>query len=329
MTIQERNMKYVLFLNDLDLSRNETRDLLHRSVGDKYEAIWHGDPKLKRLRNDVEILVTAEHEVDSTVLERWPELKMVSLAFTGYDRVDTGYCRSRGLSLYYVPDYSSNSVAELTVGLAISVLRKIPSGDESTRKGRWDRKGIRPGIELYGKRVAILGTGNIGARSAKLFLAFGCTVVGWSKSEREDLKGFGLKYEENLEKIFSDSDIIVLHLPVVSDGQNGQKVTKHIVGAKLLDLMKPTSVLINTARSELVDTKALIRILKRGQILGAGIDVFDHEPASRKNALMALDNVVLTPHLGFKTREALRRLAETAIDNIGRFVDGNNENSLK
>lgn len=305
---------------------------LRAVAGDKYNAIWPDDPQIEQKRKDVEVLVTADHKVDSSVLAPWPHLKMVSLAFTGYDKVDRKYCRDHGLKVYYVPDYSSDSVAELTVGLALSVLRKIPRADNSARQGDWDKYGIRPGIELCGKKVGILGTGRIGSKSARLFQAFGCNVVGYARGS------------EKLEEILAASDIIILHLPA-------NESTRHIINAERLALMKPTAILINTARSELVDTDALVAALKQNRIIGAGIDVFDEEPAPQSipktfsqklanrfgglfskatstKALLRLNNVVATPHIGFKTKEALQRLTKITIENIGNFVTGSEENLL-
>jgi phosphoglycerate dehydrogenase-like enzyme len=321
-------MKYALFLQDLDLSREDTRRLLSEATGDNYEAIWPGDPALALLANDVEVLVTAEHKVDSSELEPWPNLRMVSLAFTGYDQVDTAYCSSRDpeIKLYYVPDYSSDSVAELTVGLALAVLRKIPRADRNTRTGVWHGDGIKPGTELHGKRVGILGIGNIGTKSAKLFQAFGCAVTGWARNSRPDLDALGCKFEPDLSLVIADSDIIVLHLPV---DRSATQSTRHIISKDRLRLMRPSSILINTARSELVDAAALVEALREHRIMGAGIDVFDAEPVAATDALLSLDNVVLTPHIGFKTKEALGRLADIAIANIGRFLRHDSENLLQ
>ena len=312
-------MKYVFFQENLILSREEGVAMLAASAGGQYQAIWHDFPEVERVSNDVEIVITLKHEVGAENLDRWRNLKMVSMGFTGYDKVDMDYCRKRELKLYYVPDYSTDSVAELTIALTLALLRKIRLADVDVREGRWDQNpDAVPGIELRGKRVGILGTGKIGSASAKLFNAFGCEVTGWSKTNRE----------VDLNTIFAESDILVLHLPATDE-------TKHIVGVRQLALMKPTSILINTARSELVDTAALVSALDQKRILGAGIDVLNEEkpipPDQRSavtNALLALPNVVVTPHVGFKTQEALRRLAKIVIENIGRFLSDSPVNRL-
>lgn len=316
-------MKHVLFQPDLDgISRDEVSALLQKHAGNEFAATWSHDGNIE----NVEVWVNPEHELSKRVLDSLPNLKMISLAFTGYDQDDVRYCRSRGLKVYYVPDYSSRSVAELAVGLTLAVLRKVCQGDRNLRKGGWD-KGVSPGIELHGKKVAILGVGAIGTRSAELFQAFGCEVVGWVRKGRQRSSDLGFSCEQDLRKIFTESDIIVLHLPV-NDG------TRRIVGEELLHMMKPSAVLVNAARAELVDTDALVAALSNERILGAGIDVFDEEKRLRDDDLNAnpfkdLQNVVTTPHIGFKTAEALYRLADAAIKNIGFFLASSKENLLE
>lgn len=310
-------MKKVLFYPDLKgVSQEETRDLLRKHVGSEYEPTWRYDEGAENIK----IWVNPEHHLDVTVLNSLKSLDMLSLAFTGYDKIDLQDCGKRGLKVYYVPDYSGDSVAELAIGLTLSVFRKIPQSHKNLRKGGWD-KGVYPGIELRGKKVAILGAGKIGERSARLFEAFGCEVVRWARAEKQSR---GMEY---LREIFSGSDVIVLHLPVSDE-------TRHMVGEELLRLMKPTAILVNTARSELVDTDALVAALSANRILGAGIDVFDEEARLEKRDLGAnpyqdLKNVVTTPHIGFKTTEALHRLAEVAIKNINNFLAGSKENLLE
>lgn len=320
-------MKYILFLQDLGLNREETRNLLRASLGDRHEdytSVWIDDPEVTFQPEQVEIVVTSEHTVGARQLEPWGEVgMMVGLAFTGHNDVDKEYCRGRELELYYVPGYSTDSVAELTVGLTIAVLRKIPRADSHIRKGGWHWNGIVPGIELAGKTVGIVGTGTIGTRSAELFLAFGCRVMGWAGDhQKAAFEALGAEYRRTLSQLLGESDIVALHLPVTAE-------TQGIIGRRELGLMKPTGILINTARSQLVDTEALESALRERSILGAGIDVFDDEPPSGVGGLFALDNVVLTPHLGFRTRESLDRLARITIENIGRYVRKDRTNRLE
>jgi phosphoglycerate dehydrogenase-like enzyme len=313
-------MRKVLFLHDLGIRREETTVMLQQAAGD-HDAVWYSDGQAREHGPNIEMLVTSDHVVDATTVDAWPNLKMISLAFTGYDRVDLARCAARGLHVYFVPGYSTDSVAELAIGLTMALFRKIVRGDANVRSGRWDAGGVRPGIELTGKTVGIIGTGTIGLRSARKFRGLDCRVIGWNRTRRGEFLDLGCEYRDRIEDVFREADVIVLHLAARPE-------TRRIVNARLLGLMKPTSVLLNVARAELVDTPALVDALRNGRIRGAAVDVFDEEPPSATAELLAMENVVLTPHLGFKTQEALRRLAEETIANIGRYLAGDPTNRL-
>lgn len=312
-------MKYVLFLEDLGLTHDETRSLLRRVTHD-YEPLWEGVFDADSLRKDVEVLVTSDHQVKIAELKKiWGNVKMVSLAFTGFDGIDLAYARSEKIKLYYVPGYATTSVAELNVALTLSILRKIPLADRTVRNRKWHNE-VYPGIELANKTVGIVGTGTIGIRTARLFQAFGCSIIGWSRTQRDEFILTGGSYVSE-EALFAESDVVVLCLQLNDN-------TRHFVGRNELESMKNGAVLINAARSELVDRDALLQELSKKRLF-AGIDVFDKKTEEGgKNELFKFDNVILTPHLGFKTKEALGRLAKEAITNIGRFLAHSTENLL-
>ena len=315
-----RVMKRILFLQDLRLSREDTCLRLKEIAGNEYETIWFDSPHLQEFKNSIEILVTCEHEVSSSILKEWPKVKMISLAFTGYDKVDLDYAHSKGIEVYYVPGYATASVAELNLALTLSILRKIPTADRTIREGKWHDQ-VYPGIELGQKTVGIVGTGTIGLETGRLFRAFGCSVIGWSRTLREEFIKIGGAYVSE-KSVFSESDILVLCLAL----NHG---TRHFVCQTQLEWMKEGSILINTARSELIDKAALLPILKEKRIF-AGIDAFDDKTEKRgMDQLFEFENVVLSPHLGFKTKEALNRLAEATIKNIGHFLVGSKENLLE
>ena len=244
---------------------------------------------------------------------------MIAVAFTGYDSVDLEYCSSKNIAVYNVPSYSTNSVAELAITLAISLLREIPKGNEVIRKGQWDLG--RPGIELSGKTVGICGTGAIGIRAAEIFRVLGCKIIGWSRTERREFTELGGKYVSSLEQLCADSDIVSIHVPANSE-------TKALIGQEQLNKMKSSAYLINTARGPIVDENALIETLTNRKIAGAGLDVYSIEPISPENQLLKLDNVILTPHIAFKTVEALKRRAVVTINNINNFSKGISTNKV-
>ncbi len=312
-------MRHAVFLDDLGLDQDHAQTLLTEACT-QYTALWKDAPRTTGWESSVDVLITSDHVVNEETVAGFPALKMVSLAFTGYDQVDLALCKSRNLHVYYVPAYSTNSVSELAVGLTLAVLRNIPRGDASARQGAWDSNGVQPGVELAGKTVGIVGLGRIGGQSAKRFQAFDCEVIGWNRTARDEFSELGITVT-SLEGVFERADIVVLHL-------EANEETRGIVSDDLLRRMKKTAVLINTARASLVDTESLFDALRENRIMGAGIDVFDEEPAPTTNQLLKLGNVVATPHLGFKTNEALRRLAEETINNVGRYVRGDSTNRL-
>lgn len=310
-------MNKILLLQDLHFSRDDVESRLRTATGHSRDVVWFDSPNLEEQRDRVEILITRNHEVTEAVLSEWPHLRMISLGFTGYDNVDLEYARSRGIAVYYVPGYATDSVAELNVALALSLLRKIPLADESIRQGAWDTR-VSPGTELMRKKVGIIGTGTIGRATAQLFRAFGCSLIGWSRTEHPEFFQLGGKYLDR-KTVFSEADIVVICLSL-SD------VTRNLIGRDELESLRGGAVLINTARSELVDQLALLDVLRRGKIV-AGIDAFSNRTErGGLDELFALENVVLTPHLGFKTNEALERLSQETIQNVAYFLSGNQQN---
>ncbi|MDD4205033.1 MAG: NAD(P)-dependent oxidoreductase [Candidatus Delongbacteria bacterium] len=268
---------------------------------------------------ETEVLISVKTKLGPVELSEYPKLKVIAVAFTGYDSVDLNYCREKNIAVCNVPAYSTNSVAELAVGLAISLLREIPKGNEAIRKGQWDLG--RPGIELSGKTVGICGTGAIGIRTSEIFNVLGCGIIGWSRTRRKEFTDLGGKYVDTLEELCSGSDILSIHVPSNAE-------TKALIGQKQLSLIKQSAYLINTARGPVVDESALYEALRDKHIAGAGLDVYSIEPVTRENPFLKLDNVILTPHIAFKTEEALKRRAEITFDNINSFERGNKLNRV-
>ena len=166
-----------------------------------------------------------------------------------------------------------------------------------------------------------MGTGEIGVATARIFKAFGCEVIGWSRSENEAFKALGGKYISDKQAFFATADIVSVHLPL-------NKHTKGIIGREELAAMKKTAVLVNTARGAIVNEAELIVALEQKEIAGAGLDVFEKEPIDTNNRLLKLDNVVLTPHVAYKTEEALNRRMEVTVKNIADFRNGKKDNRV-
>ncbi len=306
--------KQLLLLEDLGIPKNEFEKLV-ASAAWPYELIWESEDALAE---QVEVLITIKKTVDQSVLNQYPNLKMVAVAFTGFDHVDLSACRQKNIAVYNVPDYSTYSVAELAIGHTIALLRAIPTAHHHIQAKKWQ---LQPGLELAGKTVGILGTGKIGLATAHIFKAFGCKLIGWSRSEKEEFIALGGEYISEKSDFFARADVISVHLPL-NDKTTG------IVGKNEFWAMKKTAFLINTARGPIVDESALINALKNKEIAGAGLDVFAQEPLAPDNELRVLDNTILTPHIAYKTAEALRRRAQVTVQNITSFLQKNPTNRV-
>lgn len=306
--------KQILIIDDLLTPQQDFENSVQKA-NLTYDIVW--DEKATA-PDKVEVVVTVLKKLGKEYLQQFPNLKMIAVAFTGFDSVDIEYCKEHDIAIYNVPKYSTNSVVELAIGLTIAVLREITYGNEIIRNEKWSYK---PGIELHGKTVGIIGTGEIGVATARIFKAFGCEVIGWSRSENEAFKELGGRYIADKQDFFAAADIVSVHLPL-------NKETKGIIGKKELAAMKTSAILINTARGPIINESALIEALEQKKIAGAGLDVFEKEPIDSDNSLLKLNNVVLTPHVAYKTEEALSRRMEVTVKNIADFNKGLKDNRV-
>ncbi|MBK5252443.1 MAG: hydroxyacid dehydrogenase [Peptostreptococcaceae bacterium] len=268
---------------------------------------------------DADVLIIANNPLNRSVIEALPNLKFVSVAFTGVDHVDLEACRERGIHVSNCAGYSTPAVAELAIGLMISVYRHIPACDTLIRTG--GTRAGHVGRELFGKTLGIVGTGAIGMRTASLAKAFGMNIIAYSRSKTREAEDLGIEYK-SLQDVFSESDIVTVHVPL-------NEHTVKLVNKDLIDSMKPSAVLVNTARGPIVDNEALAAALNDGRLSGAGIDVFEMEPPiPAKHPLFGAPGVTVLPHVAFATREALERRAFIAFDNIAGYLDGKQINSI-
>ncbi|MBR4300757.1 MAG: hydroxyacid dehydrogenase, partial [Bacteroidales bacterium] len=204
------------------------------------------------------------------------------------------------------------AVSELAIGLMLDVYRKITEMDANTRQ--LGSRGMFLGRELHGKTVGVVGTGAIGIQTINLLKAFGCKVLAYSRTQRSEVKALGVEYV-SLEHLMANSDIVTLHVPATQN-------TAQMINAEMISLMKPSAILINTARGAVVDNNALAQALKNGKIAGAGIDVYETEPPLLENhPLLLAPNAVLLPHIAYATREAFDIRADIVMDNIRKWLD--------
>lgn len=266
---------------------------------------------------DADILAFSNLPFKKEVLEHCGRLKMISVAFTGVDHVAMDYCRERGILVCNCAGYSNTAVSELVFGLVLSLYRNIISCNEAVRQER-DKTGL-VGLELEGKKFGVIGFGAIGERTAMLAKAFGCQVYGYNRSLKE-MDGVTMT---DLDTVLRECDIVSLHVPL-------SESTRGMINAEKLALMKPSAILINTARGPVVDSGALADALTDGRIAGAAVDVFETEPPiAPEHPLFGCPNLIATPHVAFATKEALYKRAVIVFDNIVKYLEGEPQNVVK
>ncbi len=265
----------------------------------------------ERMR-EADIAVISNIKLTAETLSECGNLKYLSVAFTGLDHIDLDYCAQHNIEVQNAAGYSTVAVSELAIGLMLDVLRHITELHTNTLLGM-TREGFL-GRELHGKTVGVVGTGAIGTAVCRLLLAFGCKVLAYNRSEHDEIRQMGIQYV-SLETLLQESDIVTLHVPLT-------KETTHLIGAKELALMKPSAILINTARGNVVDIPALAEALDEGRIAGAGIDVFEKEPPlEEEHPLLQVDNCVLVPHIGYASREAFDIRADIVFGHVQEYLN--------
>lgn len=273
------------------------------------------EEKIKR-SEDADIVMLANMPLRKNVLEKCSKLKMISVAFTGVDHIDMDYCKANDIMVCNCSGYANEAVCELVFGMVVDLYRNIFAADEAVRTGK-TKVGLSQ-FELCGKKFGIIGAGAIGLKVANVAKAFGCDVYVYSRTPK-DIDG--IKFV-SLDDLLSICDVVSVHVPFT-------KQTKDLINAENITKMKPTSLLINTARGPVVNAKALADALKNNIIAGAGVDVFDNEPPiAMDNPLLNAPNVVLTPHIGFATKEAMEKRAVIAFKNINKYLMGKPQNVM-
>lgn len=276
------------------------------------------DPEeLSRRSAGQDVVMIANNPYPDAVIKSADKLKMIAVAFTGIDHVGTAACKEKGITVLNCAGYSNISVAEEAIGLTIGLYRKFKAGDTAVHDGKTSA-GLT-GLEIAGKTVGIVGCGQIGMQTAKLYKAFGARVLAYARHIHADWKDAGIE-AANLDTLLEESDIISVHLP-------NNAHTKGFIGEEEIAKMKDTAILINCARGPVVDTTALADALNTGKLAGAGIDVFDTEPPiPADNPLLSAPNTLLMPHVGFLTHESMQRRAAIEFDNVISWLNGTPKN---
>ena len=253
-------------------------------------------------------------DLPTEVMRQAPDLEVIAFAGIGVGTfVDLDEAVKLGITVCNTPGYADNAVAEHALALLFAVARQVPRLDARLRAGEWDQSA--PGFELRGKTLGLVGLGGIGARMAELGRALGMTVIAWTRNATpERAARHGVAFVD-LDELLAASDVVSLHVAATPE-------TEGLLGAAQLDRLKPEAVLVNTARAEIVDEAALIERLGDGRIAAAALDVYGEEPLPAGHPLLALDNVVLSPHMGYATPEAITAILDIAIDGLVGYFAG-------
>lgn len=289
---------------------------------------------------DAEIIsVFTTSRVNADVLKQFKNLKLIALRSVGFNHIDLEYCKAHNIVVENSPEYGNQSVAEFALALLMDVLRKVTVSYLEYKNSK-----VYPtclmGMELYGKTVGIVGLGAIGSAFARIAHGLGMKILGYDKVEKEVLKvDLNVTYTD-FDTLLRESDFISIHAPMSEENY-------HMFDESSFDKMKESAILINTGRGELIDTSALFNALVNRKILGAGLDVLENEQTITdvdymiginrldkltleqtiiNSRLFQLDNVILTPHIAYNTREAIDRILNTTLDNIEKFKIRNLQN---
>ena len=270
---------------------------------------------LERIQG-AEIIVTKEMDVSEEMIQRFPEsVKLICEAGTGYNNIDLDAARKKGITVCNIPSYSTERVAHTAIMMILNLSSAMQVQMKMLACGNHDNFTLNlqvPHVEVNGKTLGIIGAGHIGRKVMQIAQALDMSILVYTRTPREDEKGICYV---SLEELFKNSDYISMHCPLTES-------TKHMINRETLSLMKPSAFVINTSRGALIDEAALIEALENGTIAGAGLDVQETEPPEENSPLYTMDNVLLTPHMGWKGLETRQRLFSILADNIKKFIEG-------
>jgi D-3-phosphoglycerate dehydrogenase len=304
----------------VDTVFDEFKKVLERHVPSNLQLLYLSEMDDQQRHNqlaDTDFLLVATQPVSSDMINAAKKLKLIQKTGIGVDNINLETATQLGIPVCNTPGGNAAGVAELTILLILALYRKLIALNEATKTGNWLMWELRPhSFEMHGKTHGLIGFVNIAKKVAKRSQAFGTRIVYYDvfRLPPEQEEQLGATYLP-LEKLLETSDIISVHVPLLP-------ATRHLIGKEQFARMKESAVLINVSRGHIVDEEALFEALQNKQIAGAGIDVWAAEPVNPDNPLLALDNVLATPHIGAGTRDTLDRVLSIAFANIIRVADG-------
>ena len=271
-----------------------------------------------------EVLITNKTLITADDMEALPQLKYIGVLATGYNVVDIEAAKDRGIVVTNIPAYSTSSVAQMVFAHILNITQRVGHYAEDNAKGRWTESvdfcyWDTNLLELDGKKMGIVGFGNIGKATARIAQAFGMEVLVYTSKEQHELPE-GMK-KTSLDGLFAECDVVSLHCPLTPE-------TKEMVNAERLKLMKSQAILINTGRGPLINEQDLADALNEGRIGAAGLDVLSVEPSVKDNPLLSAKNCFITPHIAWATKEARTRLMNIAVGNLKAYKEGHIINNV-
>lgn len=273
------------------------------------------DEFLEAVRGRDGLLCLLTEDIDDEVLDISPGLRGVAIYAVGYNNIDVDACTRRGIPVTNTPDVLTDTTADIAWALIFATARRVAEGDRYVREGRFTGWGplLMLGSDVTGQTLGIIGAGRIGTATAARAAGFSMPIVYTSRSRSEAIERLGARYLP-LDDLLRESDFVSLHVPLTPE-------TTHLIGARELDLMKPTAYLVNTTRGPVVDEKALVQALRDAAIAGAGLDVFEREP-ELEPGLADLENIVMLPHVGSGTVATRIWMGNVAATNLIAMVSG-------
>ena len=315
----------IALLEPLGVSRELIDELSAPVKAAGHEFIYYDQKttdveELKRRSQGCEVVMIANNPYPAAVVEASDSLRLLNVAFTGIDHVGLDACRDKGVMVCNAANYSNQTVAEIVIGMTISLLRHLTVCNETVRH-QGTSAGLR-GREIAGRVVGVVGTGRIGMITARLFLAFGAKVVASDPYPNPEAQALGITYMP-LNELMACSDIVTIHTPNMPS-------TRNLINREMIALMKPSAIFINCARGPIVDSAALADALNEERIAGAAVDVFNVEPPiPDSEPLLHARNTLLTPHVAFLSDESMIRRAHIAFQNLEAYLRGAPENLCK
>lgn len=307
-------------LNPGDLSWQALEQLGELTVYDHSTA----EQVVERMGN-AEIVIINKTRINEEVLRHCPRLKLIAVTATGYNVVDLAAARARDIAVCNVPTYGTATVAQFTTALLLELCNRVGEHDVDVHAGGWSQQRdfcywLKPMVELAGKKLGIIGYGRIGQAFSAVAQALGMQVLAYSTHPDPTLTSERVRYVP-LETLYAEADVISLHCPLTPQ-------TQGMINRDALNKMKPTALLLNASRGDLVNERDLADALNTGSIAGAALDVLSQEPPPADNPLLSAKNCLITPHIAWASVEARGRILDTTVENISAFLRGQPQNRV-